>query len=149
MFKVSISSNNGMISGGGEFSTEQEAQAWLNSQIGKPHRLPQREKNVSECSQEELDSALEILPEVLDGDVLIQEARAVLPATFIATITDITAQKAQEEINNNARKFLADTDYKITRHSEDLLAGRTPAMSQQELEQLMEQRQAARDSIVD
>jgi hypothetical protein len=150
MFKVNIECLTKDISWSKELPTEQEAQAFLNSQIGKPHRLPQRDKLVSECSQEELDSALSISNEVLDeNNEVIQPAMATLPATFTYSIVDITAQKAQEETNRNARKFLADTDYKITRHSEDLLAGRTPAMSQQELEDLMTQRQAARNSIVD
>ncbi len=40
MFKVNISNSSKNLSWSAKFSTEVEANEWLQKQIGKPHRLP-------------------------------------------------------------------------------------------------------------
>lgn len=138
MFKVNIQSLIRDISWGAELPTLQEAEAWLSQQIGRPNRLPQREKAVSECSQEELDSAISI-----ENDI------ATLPAQFTSSIVDITAQKAQEAINAENKKFLADTDWKVIRHRDQVELGIATSLSAQEFQDLLSARQAARNAIVE
>lgn len=43
MFKVNISNASQNLAWSASFPSEAEAQAWLALQIGKPHRLPERE----------------------------------------------------------------------------------------------------------
>jgi hypothetical protein len=150
MFKASFFNLQGNLIGSGEFQTQQEAQAWHDSQIGKPRRLPQRDKPVSECSQEELDSAINISAEVLDeNSEVVTPAMATLPAQFTSSIVDITAQKAQEAINAENKKFLADTDWKVIRHRDQVELGIATSLTAQEFQDLLSARQAARSAIVE
>jgi hypothetical protein len=138
MFKVNIQSLIRDISWGAELPTLQEAEAWLSQQIGRPNRLPQREKAVSECSQEELDSAISI-----ENDI------ATLPAQFTSSIVDITAQKAQEAINAENKKFLADTDYKVLRHIRQKALNIQTTLTEQEYLALEQERHDAASAIVE
>ena len=56
--------------------------------------------------------------------------------------------EGQELINHNARQFLADTDWQVIRHRDQLAAGITTSLTDQEYTDLLEQRQTVRDSVV-
>lgn len=103
MFKVNISNASQNLSWSAQFPTEQEAENWLNSQIGKPHRLPEREVPIYD------GNGNPILDE--NGDPVI----GTLPAEFTSEIVDITASHnlAQEKIK--ADKYLKETDWYVTR----------------------------------
>jgi len=53
----------------------------------------------------------------------------------------------QEITNYNARKFLADTDWQVIRHRDQLAAGETTSLSDAEYQQLLTDRQVARESV--
>lgn len=65
MFKVIISNTKlnkswtGLSPNGEPFSSEAEAQAWLDQQIGKPHRLPERIESID--SEYDQDDVLEVI----------------------------------------------------------------------------------------
>lgn len=116
--RVNITSTEVDTTWSAEFESLNDAQAWLSKQIGKPHRLPQRVVLQSECSQEQLDSAVNLLPEVVvDGEV-ITPARATLPAQYNSEIIDISAQ---ETLKANVQSRIAAGKAAI-RLSEDILA---------------------------
>jgi len=66
-----------------------------------------------------------------------------------AQVVNVQAKIDQETINRNARKFLADTDYKVIRHYEQKLANVQCSMSDLEFNELMLERQNKRNSIVE
>jgi hypothetical protein len=147
-----IASNK--LTHGGQFDTIEEAQDWIQqteSGAINPWGIPQRQKKVSECSQEELDSALEIIPEQSESQddemVVIQEAMAVLPASYEIEITQI--DRSQEIINFNKREFLSETDYIVLRHIGQKALGIETTLSDQEYFALEAQRQQAREEIVE
>lgn len=55
--------------------------------------------------------------------------------------------KMQDIINCRARKFLADTDWQVLRHSDQIALGMPTSLTEQEYADLLQQRQAARDSV--
>lgn len=59
-----------------------------------------------------------------------------------------STQKTQAEINAEAQALLSSTDWQIIRHQDQLLAGETPSLSEPELQTLLAQRKAARESVV-
>jgi CRISPR/Cas system Type II protein with McrA/HNH and RuvC-like nuclease domain len=103
MFKVSITNSSKNLSWGGSFETELEAQEWLQKQIGKPNRLPER--TVSIDSEYEQEDVLEVIEEnVLVGqdeegnDIYeLQQTQVRLKAQFTSEIIDITAQYEAEQ----------------------------------------------------
>jgi len=58
-----------------------------------------------------------------------------------------TIEKSQEQINDEARQFLADTDWKITRHKEQVEMNIETSMTDQEYITLLQERQSVRDLI--
>jgi hypothetical protein len=72
--------------------TYQEAQDWLAQQIGKPHRLPEREEQVIDENGEP------VLDE--NGEIVMQT----IPAEFTSEIVDITA--SHNDALNKANKIL-------------------------------------------
>ena len=131
MFKVNISNSSQNLLWSADFPTELEAQEWLSQQIGKPHRLPERE-----VPTEELDE---------QGNPIME----LLPAEFTSEIIDISAQVNQENINKQAKKFLKDTDFIVIRHSGQKALNIATSLTEQEYLALEQQRQEARDSIVE
>jgi hypothetical protein len=114
MFKVNIANSSQNLSWSASFSTQQEAQSWLNSQIGKPHRLPEREVPIeSEYAQEDV---LEVIEEEIEG--VMQQTKVRLRAQFTSEIVDISAQVATEAAQAAARKLLADTDWMVIRKAD-------------------------------
>lgn len=139
---------------GGQFDTIEEAQDWIQqieSGDVNPWGLPRRQKKVSECTQEELDSALEIIPEQSESQddemMVTQEAMAVLPATYEIEITQF--DRAQEIINFNKREFLSETDYIVLRHIGQKALGVQTSLSEEDYLTLEAQRQLAREEIVE
>lgn len=59
-----------------------------------------------------------------------------------------TPEQLQAETNNEARDYLASTDWMMQRHADELLAGAIPTLTAQQLADLLAARQAARDSII-
>ena len=70
------------------------------------------------------------------------------PESFDVMIEDITAKIAQEKINQECLKFLAETDWKIIRHKDQLDLGISTSLTAQEFQVLLEERQLARSRIV-
>lgn len=135
MFVVSIKKNE-KLTNQGQFPTMEEAQAWLSHHegmktFGEPARTVQQ--------QVELSPAI-----IAEDGLVLQEAvtemqEIVIPASYEVEIIDITSQFAQEAINAEAMKLLADTDWLIIR---ELDAG-IPCPAE-----IKAQRQAARERIV-
>jgi hypothetical protein len=147
-----IASNQ--LTHGGQFDTIEEAQDWIQqteSGAINPWGIPQRQKKVSECTQEELDSALEIIPEQSESQddemVVIQEAMAVLPASYEIEITQV--DRSQEIINFNKKKFLDENDYVLLRHIGQKLIGVPTTLTEQEIFDLEVQKQQAREEIIE
>jgi tripartite-type tricarboxylate transporter receptor subunit TctC len=62
-------------------------------------------------------------------------------------MAEITAAEDLAKAKADARKLLADTDWKVIRHRDQIDAGLPTSMSAEEFTQLLNDRQAARDSI--
>lgn len=58
------------------------------------------------------------------------------------------AKKKQEDTNKQSLDFLDDTDWKVTRHQDQLANGGTPSLTDEEFKDLLVKRQQARDSII-
>jgi len=61
MWKVSISNQSKNLLWEAKFASQELAQSWLNSQIGKPHRLPEREVPTGDYNENN-EPITEILP---------------------------------------------------------------------------------------
>lgn len=65
----------------------------------------------------------------------------------------VTSEKLEEInqiiINLEARKFLNDTDWKVIRHRDQVNLGITTSLSNDEFLELLNQRQEARDKVVE
>jgi hypothetical protein len=134
MYKVDlININSGFNYGiGATFETIEKAQEWLNIVIGSEAALmPERQVPTGEIDE--------------NGNPIMQT----LPAEFTAEIVDISAQVAQQEINKNAKAFLAESDYKIIRHLGQKALNIATSLSEEEYLELEQQRQQARSSIVE
>ena len=62
-------------------------------------------------------------------------------------MAEIEAASQAESAKAEARKLLADTDWKVIRHRDQVDAGTPTSMTAEEFAQLLADRQAARDSI--
>lgn len=60
---------------------------------------------------------------------------------------EIEASKQSEQTVANARQLLADTDWKVLRHRDQISQGISTSMTEEEMTVLQTARQAARDSI--
>ena len=146
MFQVNLTNPSQNLSWSGIFSSEQEAQNWLSQQIGKPHRLPERTVPIdSEYSQEDV---LEVIQEE-DIEGQLQDVSVRLKAQFTVEILDISAQVAQQELNAQSRKLLQDTDYLVIRHIGQKALNLETSLTEQEYLALEQQRQEARESILE
>ena len=54
----------------------------------------------------------------------------------------------QEIINQNARDFLNETDWMVIRHRDQLALGIPTSLTEEEFQQLLLDRQAARDQVI-
>lgn len=136
MFKVTVKKNGIMTHARDDFSSLEEAQAFIAKHESK--------KTFGQFAQT-IQQQVEISPAVLaeDGSVLqeavveIQEVH--IPASYEVEILDITSQLEQQAINAEALAFLAATDYIVIRAAE-----RGEELSPE----FKAERQAARDRIV-
>jgi hypothetical protein len=136
MFKVTVKKNGVMTHARDDFSSLEEAQAFIAKQESK--------KTFGQPAQI-IKTQVETSPAVLaeDGSVLqeavieIQEQH--IPSDYEIVIEDITAKLAQDQINAEALAFLAESDFYIIRQ----LDSGVPCP-----EEIKAQRQAARERIV-
>lgn len=106
MFKVIISNSKvnktwtGLNSDGTPFSTEQNAQTWLDRQIGKPHRLPERVVSID--SQYDQDDVIEIIE--TEVDEVMTQTHVRLRAEYTSEIVNIsTAYNAEQDKINKIK----------------------------------------------
>lgn len=128
MFKVSISNSRENKLWEAKFASEELAQAWLAQQVGKPHRLPEREVAIeSEYFQ---DDVLEVISEDIEqfdenfqstGFVSV-ETKVKLAAEFVSEISNISVAHALDQAKMAARKLLADTDWLVIREMDSGVA---------------------------
>lgn len=104
MYKVLLKNVEKNLEWSATFESLDSAQEWLSSQIGKPHRLPEREVSTGEKDEND------------------QPIMQLLPAEFTSEIIDISAQVALDLQKSEARKFLADTDWLIIREMDSGVA---------------------------
>ena len=69
MFKVNISNTSQNLSWSAQFPTELAAQEWLQKQIGKPHRLPERQVPSDEVN-ENGEPILITLPQEFTSEII-------------------------------------------------------------------------------
>ena len=129
MFKVIITNSNTHQSPwSASFETEIEAQEWLQSQIGLPWRLPEREVSIEDDYAQE--DVLEVIEEEIDG--VMQQVRVRLRAQYSSEIVDISAQVATEAAQAAARALLNDSDWKRHRHISQKALGVATSMTEEE-----------------
>lgn len=62
-------------------------------------------------------------------------------------VAELESQAASDEVRADALKFLQETDWKVIRHRDQVDAGISTSLSEEEFAQLLSDRQAARDQI--
>jgi hypothetical protein len=144
MIKISIKKQE-QITNQAQFSDMEAAQAWLAhhegmKSFGQPKQLVQQQ--------------IELSPAVLaeDGSVL-QEAVVELKEVELAgdyevVIEDISAKLEQEKSNAEAQAFLDSSDWKVLRHRDQQDMGLATSLSGEEFQELLQQRQMAREAII-
>jgi len=162
MFEVKIRNIQGIQTHGAEFDTEQEAQSWIDSIVsmnpcpwGIAAQTIQQQVETQPAvieSQEMLDeNGLSFDPpqfqdvEISPAQYEMQEVE--LPGSYTVEIVDKTAQVQQEQTNQNAKQFLAESDWKVLRHRDQQDLGIATSMTAQEFADLLQQRQMAREAI--
>ena len=108
MIKLIIRNKNNDITHTPEFPNEGEMQAWLDVQnqfctLGKPERW------VTEA-QEDISSAVDSREVELEGQAHTEYK---MLAEYSIETVDVTAELAQQAANQQARQYLADTDWYI------------------------------------
>lgn len=135
MIIVSIK-KDGQVTNQGSFDSTQAAQEWLAhhesmKSFGEPTRTVQQQVELSPAVIDEEGN--ELSPAVTE----MQEVT--IPGSYVVEIEDKSAELAQEAVNAAALKYLAETDWLITRQIETGVA--CP-------ENIKAERQAARERIV-
>lgn len=137
MIRVSIKRNN-VLTNQASFPTETEANEWFvaekaNHSFGKPAGL----YKIEHLDGQELLSAISY-----EGDLVE------IPDQFEVEFEDVSDLVAQSQTNIDSLAFLAQTDWKVMRHRDQLDAGVPTSMTNEEFQDLLVERQAARDSVV-
>lgn len=144
MIQVSIKKQE-QITNQASFPSREEALAWLAhhesmKSFGQPKQIVQQQ--------------IELSPAVIaeDGSVLqeaVTEMQEVeLAGEYEVEITDISAKLEQEKANAEAQKFLDSSDWKVLRHRDQQELGLATSLSSEEFQELLRQRQMAREAIV-
>lgn len=144
MIRISINKNS-QITNQASFPTMEEAQAWLAHHegmrsFGQPKQIVQQQ--------------IELSPAVLDeeGNELspaVTEMKEVeLAGEYEVEIEDLSAKLAQEKANAEAQAFLDSSDWKILRHRDQQDMGLATSLSGEEYQELLRQRQMAREAII-
>jgi hypothetical protein len=93
---------------------------------------------------------VEVVPAVLDeqGNVISPAQYETLPAEYEIQFVDNSALLQQEADNAEAIQFLADTDWKVLRHRDQQELGIATSLTAEEFQDLLQQRQMAREAII-
>ena len=144
MIQISIKKQE-QITNQASFQSMEEAQAWLSHHEGM--------KSFGQPKQK-IQQQVELSPAVLaeDGSVL-QEAVVELKEVELAgdyevVIEDISAKLEQEKSNTEAQAFLDSSDWKVLRHRDQQDMGLATSLSGEEFQELLQQRQMAREAII-
>lgn len=155
----------------GQFPSLEAFQAWIDDCVERDlwgKKAYSVENLVSEALPEikEMQEVI-VSPEIIDeetGEVLepartemqevvIREAApaiyetVTIPAEYTYEIEDMSEEVQQSEINAEALSFLNSTDWKVTRHRDQLDAGLETSLTDVEFSALLADRQAARERI--
>jgi hypothetical protein len=130
MIKISIL-RDGILTHGAKFESQELADAWLAKHEANGTFGPKSE----------------LIPAVVD-----ENGVELVPATYVegysVVIEDISDKVAQEKANAEALKFLNDTDFKVIRHLDQQNLGIATSLTAEEFQELLHQRQMAREAIV-
>jgi hypothetical protein len=134
MIKINISKQN-VLTNSASFQTQEEATAWLqreeaNFSFGKP------------------EHTVELSPRIIDEFGVVTEATfETVPSEYSIEILDITAEIAQQVVNQEAKLFLNNSDYKVLRHLRQKTLSLPTTLSDAEFLLLEQERQNKADSI--
>ena len=78
---------------------------------------------------------------------VIQSDSTLTVEELLIVINSLQLSDEQLEINSTSIAYLAATDWKLSRHNDEILSGVVPTLNPTQLAQLLTSRQAARDSI--
>lgn len=143
MICVSIK-RDGIITNKGEFSDLQQAQAWIDY-----HESAKTFGDIARTVQQEVEVAPAVLAE--DGEILVpaqMEMQEVHIPGYELVIEDLTQKLEQEKANAEAQKFLDESDWKVLRHRDQQDMGLATSLSGEEFQELLRQRQMAREAII-
>jgi hypothetical protein len=150
MIVATIKKLDGTYLDHGNFVSEEAAMIWFSPRIdqgiyGQKH-VPAQYQTVTVVIQEALldEQGEEISPAVTEvHQELVKEE---IPAAFEITFAEPTL--TQQEISAQNLEFLSSTDWQVMRHRDQLDAGATPSLTEEQYQQLLAQRQVARDAII-
>lgn len=143
MIKISILRES-QLTHAGEFETQELADAWLAKHEGKGtfgQKAGTREIQVEVAPAVLAEDGTELVPALYETQV------EQIPG-YVVVIEDLTTKLEQARINDEAQKFLNDTDYKILRHIGQQALGLATSLTAQEYFELEQQRQTAREAII-
>jgi hypothetical protein len=143
MIKISIL-KDGQLTNGGEFETQELADAWLAKHEGLGtfgQKAGTREIQVEVAPAVINEDGTELVPALYETQ--IEEVPG-----YVVVIEDITAKLEQEKANAEAQAFLDGTDWQVLRHRDQQELGLATSLTSQEFNELLQQRQAAREAII-
>ena len=159
MIKVSIKKQD-QITNQAQFSSQEEADAWLASHegmgsFGQKAQTIEQQVEISPAvleSQEVLDENGESFDPPQFQDVEIVPAQHEMQEMhipgYVVEIEDISAKLEQEKANAEAQAFLDSSDWKVLRHRDQQDIGLATSLSGEEFQELLQQRQMAREAII-
>jgi hypothetical protein len=150
MIVATIKKLDGTYLDHGKFVSEEVAMIWFQPKInqgiyGQPFVPAVYREVVTVISPAVVDeNGVEVQSEVTEiSQVLFAEE---IPAAFEITFAEPTL--TQQEISAQNLELLSLTDWQVMRHRDQLDAGATPSLTEEQYQQLLAQRQAARDAII-
>jgi hypothetical protein len=135
MIKINIKKQD-IITNSATFPSQEEADTWLasceaNESFGKP------------------EHTIEITPRSVDENGVVTEATyETIPSEYLVEILDVTAQVEQEKVNQAAKLFLNNSDYKVLRHLRQKALNLLTTLSDSDFLLLEQERQSKADSII-
>ena len=122
MIKVVIKNLSGSITHEGRFSTLEEAQAWFSTgesqkAFGKPERWV-HEDDLAFMGEDRTKAVESQMVGAPDDE----KSRFRFASEYSVEFSDITAQVAQEKLNQESLAYLADTDWYVIRYMESAVA---------------------------
>jgi hypothetical protein len=143
MFKISITKNS-QLTNQAQFSSMEEAEQWLSrhqemGSFGQPKQVIQQ--------QVELEPAVVAEDGSIVKEAVVEMQEVELPG-YEVEIEDLSAKLEQEKRNAEAQKFLDSTDWKVLRHRDQQDMGLATSLTGEEFQQLLQERQMAREAII-